>query len=143
MKKLIGFIILTLSLSSFNHGSWVAILKCESKENNSQFYAELRDIEVRLEKAVLKINDKKLEYGINNDDIIFAPKKGILTFNINSCKNKASNCLTFNSIPSTFIIEKSESRHEIYKFKAKIEGLKKEDGKENNIIFDCRLEYII
>lgn len=145
MKKLIGILVLFITLSSFHYGSWIAVLECESVEDNANFYAELRDIEVRLEKAVLEINDKKFEYEINDEEIIFEPEKGILIFHVNDCKNKETNCIKFNSIPSTFTIEKQERRHQIYKFQAEISGLKKANEKEDirKIKFDCRLEYII
>ena len=54
--------------------------------------------------------------------------------------------LKFWSIPSSFKIIKDENHHQIYEFKAIIEGTEPRKNKENHtpkIVLNCKLEYEI
>lgn len=149
MKQLLFISLLFLTLTGFDTGSGTAFLTCRSDSGRTEFNAELQDIVGILEKAELRIDDTRMKYSSEESHIIFDPKNGILTMYINDGATKEypnHKYLKFWAIPSSFKIIKNESGHQIYEFKAVIEGTEPRKNKEMHtprIVLNCKLEYEI
>ncbi|MDR6968486.1 hypothetical protein J2X31_002509 [Flavobacterium arsenatis] len=149
MKHTILIFLIFFTLTSFNNGSGTAFLTCKSDSGRTEFNAELQDIIGVLEKTELRIDDTKMNYSSYESHIIFDPKNGILTMYINdetTNKYPDHKYLKFWAIPSSFKIIKNESGHQVYEFKAIIEGTEPRKNKESHIpkiVLNCKLEYEI
>ena len=149
MKGKIIALLFIITLTSFKLGSGTAFLTCKSDSGRTEFNAELQDITGSLEKAELRIDKTKMKYTSEESHIIFDPKNGILTMYIDDETTSDfpnHKYLKFWSIPSSFKIIKDENHHQIYEFKAIIEGTEPRKNKENHtpkIVLNCKLEYEI
>jgi hypothetical protein len=136
-------------LTSFKIGSGTAFLTCKSDSGRTEFNAELQDITGILEKAELRIDETKMQYTSEESHIIFDSKNGVFTIYIEdkpTSEYPNHKYLKFWAITSTFKIIKSERGHQIYEFKAIIEGTEPRKNKEFHtpkIVLNCKLEYEI
>ena len=100
---------ITLGLTSFKSaGVRTANLICKSESGRTIFTAELEDIDIRIKKAELVIDEKKLNFSEDvNSNIIFDSKNGVFTIYLQS-KSKSKQdfskykFLKFWAIPKTF-----------------------------------------
>lgn len=143
----IGLLFLLINVQS-NAGSGTAILICKSESGRTTFTAHLQDIVGLLEGAEFTIDESTIKFK-QSDNVftIFDPKNGVLTlYLIGKSDPQKQTFLKFFAIPLTFKIIKNESTHQVYEFKAKIQGTEPRKGKGINspeIELSCRLEYQI
>ena len=152
MLRLIAIILFVFLLfpSFITPGSGTAHLTCKSESGKTIFKAELADITGLLEKAVLEIDKKKLEF-TSDDDVytIFDPKIGVFTIYITGETNDEfpnSRFVEFWAIPSTFKTILSGRAHQKYQFKARIEATEPRNNNNQRtpqIELICTLEYEI
>ena len=153
MKKILFCLIITLGLTSFKSvGVRTANLICKSESGRTIIKAELEDIDSKIKKAELVIDEIKLNFSEDvNSNIIFDSKNGVFTIYLQS-KSKSKEdfskykFLKFWAIPKTFKTLHENNIEGKYEFKAKIFSTDPRGGNKPQtpeIELNCILEYKI
>jgi len=152
MRYLMWLLFLVVFTSFNTPGSGTAYLTCKSESGRTEFTAELQDIVGPLEKAELKVDEKRLVFD-DNDEVrtIFDAQSGVFTIYITCSPTKDfpnGRFVQFWAIPKSFKVIKSDRSNQRYEFKAKIEATEPRSGDNRDlriptVVLSCLLEYRI